>query len=128
MLITRILVIGAGGFVGAIARHVLAGLVQHRAGVYFPTGTLAVNAIGCALMGALLAVIEERQVLGPDARAFLAVGILGSFTTFSTFGYETMELLRVGSTRLAVVNVTANVFVGLVALWAGRTLARALVA
>ncbi|MBZ0270164.1 fluoride efflux transporter CrcB [bacterium] len=128
MLLTRILVIGAGGFVGAIARHVLAGLVQHRAGFFFPTGTLAVNAIGCGLMGALLVVIETRQVLGPDARAFLAVGILGSFTTFSTFGYETMELLRVGSTRLAAVNIAANVVLGLAALWVGRTLARALVA
>jgi CrcB protein len=127
MMVTRILVIGAGGFVGAIARHVLAGLVQHRTGAYFPTGTLAVNVLGCAMMGALLAVIEERQVLGPDARAFLAVGILGSFTTFSTFGFETMELLRTGSTRLAAVNVTANVLVGLIALWVGRTLARALV-
>jgi fluoride exporter len=127
MMITRILVIGAGGFVGAIARHVMAGLVQHRAGVYFPTGTLAVNALGCGVMGALLAVIEERQVLGPDARAFLAVGILGSFTTFSTFGFETMELLRTGSARLAAVNVTANVLLGLIALWAGRALAKSLV-
>lgn len=128
MILSRILVIGAGGFVGAIARHVLGGLVQHRVGGFFPTGTLAVNVIGCGLMGALLTVVEERQALGPDARMFLAVGILGSFTTFSTFGYETMELLRHGSTRLAALNIAANVVVGFVALWAGRALVRALVA
>jgi CrcB protein len=127
MIISRILVIGAGGFVGAVARHVLGGLVQHRVGGFFPSGTLAVNVIGCCLMGALLTVVEERQALGPDARMFLAVGILGSFTTFSTFGYETMELIRTGSTRMAAVNVAANVVVGLVALWVGRTIARALV-
>lgn len=127
MILSRMLAIGAGGFVGAIARHVLAGVVQHRVGGFFPSGTLVVNVLGCALMGALLTVVEERQALGPDARMFLAVGILGSFTTFSTFGYETMELLRQGSTRLAALNIAANVVVGLVALWLGRTLVRALV-
>ncbi len=123
-MVKRLLIIGAGGFIGAIARHGLSGLVQHRAGALFPAGTLVVNVVGCALLGALLAYVETRPALDPDSRAFLTVGILGSFTTFSTFGFETLELARLGATRLAVGNVAANVAAGLVALWLGRLVAR----
>jgi len=123
----KLLVIGAGGFLGAVARYALAGIVQRRAGALFPAGTLVVNAVGCLLLGALFAVVESRPALGPQARAFLAVGILGSFTTFSTFGYETLELVRVGAPRLALGNVAANVVIGLAALWVGRVAVRALV-
>lgn len=123
----KLLVIGVGGFVGAIARHVLAGLVQRRAGALFPAGTLGVNVVGCLLLGALFAVVESRPALGPQARSFLAVGILGSFTTFSTFSYETLELVRLGAPRLAFGNVAASVVLGLTALWLGRVLVRALI-
>jgi len=80
--------------------------------------------VGCLLIGAAAAAAETRQLLVPEARLFLMVGVLGGFTTFSTFGYETMDLLRAGSTRLAAVNVTTNVLVGLVALGRQPRLAR----
>ncbi len=122
----KILVIGLGGFVGTVARYGVSGWVQKKAGSDFPAGTLAVNVAGCLLIGALMALVETRPVLGPDARMFLAVGILASFTTFSTFGYETLELARIGAFRLALASVAANLLIGLLAVWAGRTAVRAI--
>ncbi|GJM45424.1 MAG: putative fluoride ion transporter CrcB [Gemmatimonadota bacterium] len=123
----NLLIIGAGGFLGAIARYAVAGLVQQKAASHFPAGTLAVNVIGCALLGGLLAMVETRPSLTPDARLFLSVGILGSFTTFSAFGSETFDLARTGMARFALLNVMAHVFVGLLAVWAGRLGVRALI-
>lgn len=123
----KLLLIGAGGFLGAVARYGLSGLVQGRIGSSFPGGTLAVNVVGCLALGFLVGLFEERQLLGPDVRLFLGIGILGSFTTFSTFGFETLELARVGSFRLAGVNAAANLILGLGAVWGGRALVRGLV-
>ncbi len=117
----KLLVIGLGGFLGAIARYGVSGWVQARAGGEFPAGTLAVNAVGCLLLGVLMALVETRQLLGPEVRTFVAIGILGSFTTFSTFGYETLELVRVGTFRLAALNMAGNLALGLAAVWIGRS-------
>ncbi len=109
----KLLGIAIGGGLGALARYGLSGLVQgHRAG--FPWGTFAVNAVGCFLIGALF----ER--LSADARAFVVVGVLGGFTTFSAFGHETVELLRGGQLNLALANVAMNVAVGIGAVVLGR--------
>jgi fluoride exporter len=123
----RILVIGLGGFLGAVARYAVAGVVQQRSGALYPAGTLAVNLVGCALLGALFGLVEARPALGPGTRAFLAIGFLGSFTTFSTFGFETLELVRIGAPRLALGNIVANVVGGLGVLWLARAAVRALV-
>ena len=109
----KLLVIAIGGGLGALARYGLSGLVQGR-GAAFPWGTLAVNAIGCLLIGALF----ER--VAADARAFVVVGVLGGFTTFSAFGHETVELLRGGQLNLALANVGLNVAVGIGAVVLGR--------
>ncbi len=116
--------IGAGGLVGAIARYATAGLVQRVAGISFPMGTLAVNLVGCFCIGALMYLTEDRAVLGPDARLFLGVGMLGAFTTFSTFGYETFAMLREGSFQGALLNAAGSVVVGLAAVWLGHEAAR----
>jgi CrcB protein len=121
----RIAVVAAGGALGAVARYLISGWVQNRADTPFPAGTLAVNVIGCLVLGALLALAETRQVLGAETRAFLALGVLGSFTTFSTFGWETVELARNGRTDLALANVAASLVVGLLAVLAGRAVVRA---
>ena len=123
----NLIIIGAGGFVGAIARYVVSGLVQQRTGSPFPVGTLAVNLIGCTMLGGLLALVETRPSLTPDTRMFLSVGILGSFTTFSAFGSETFDLARTGLARIAVLNVMAHMLVGLMSVWAGRAGVRALI-
>jgi CrcB protein len=121
----KILAIGAGGFLGAIARWGLSGLVQQAFGPAFPYGTLVVNVVGCFVLGAVAALIETGAILSPETRLFLTVGILGSFTTFSTLGFEAVEFLRVGSLRPAIAVLGANVALGLIAVWLGRAGARA---
>ena len=120
------LAVGLGGFVGALARYGVGGLVHRYLGSSFPTGTLLVNALGCLLMGATVCLVEERQLLGPGVRVFVMIGVLGSFTTFSTFGYETLAMLRDGEYPAAFGNVAANVFLGLAAVWLGWTAVRLL--
>ncbi len=112
----KLLMIGLGGGLGALARYGLSGLVQGR-GATFPWGTLAVNALGCLLVGAAF----ER--LSADARAFVVAGVLGGFTTFSAFGHETVELLRAGHANLALLNAASNVVLGTLAVALGRALA-----
>ncbi len=123
-----ILMVGLGGFVGAVARHFMGAWVQQRLGMPFPYGTFFVNAMGCLFFGALMACAETRVGLSPDTRLLVGVGLLGSFTTFSTFGVETMYLARAGEMRMAFLNVTANLAVGLAFVWAGRSAIRAMFA
>ncbi len=122
----RSLAVGLGGFVGALGRYGLAGLVQRYARGDFPWGTLAVNVLGCFLIGLLMSLARFGVVFGPRTRTFLAIGLLGSLTTFSTFGYETMELVRAGSWLGAAGNVAGNVVLGLVAVLGGLAAGRLL--
>ena len=120
----KLLLVGAGGFIGAIARFLVSGWVQIASGsVGFPYGTIAVNLIGCFLIGFLAYVMDARGVFAPEVRLFLFIGVLGSFTTFSTFENETFNLFREGSTHLALIDIGAHVLFGLVAVWAGQALA-----
>lgn len=124
-MVGRTLLVGAGGFLGAAARYLAGGLVYRWVEPAFPWATLLVNVTGCFAIGALAALGEERG-LSPEARLFWMVGVLGGFTTFSTFGYETMALVREGSTAAAVLNVAGHVLAGLSAVWAGAAAARML--
>jgi CrcB protein len=120
----QILFVGVGGFLGSIARYLLVGLVQSPTAGTFPFGTLAVNVAGCTLIGGLSALIEARPFLTGDGRAFLVIGVLGGFTTFSTFGNETVNLLRHAGPALAGANVLANVALALGGVWVGRSVAQ----
>lgn len=112
--------IGAGGFIGALARYGLSGLVHAWfRQTTFPIGTLAVNLTGCLLIGVLAGLADSRQLFGPEARLFAFIGILGGFTTFSTFGFETFALLRDGEYLRSVANVGLNVILGLALVWLG---------
>lgn len=119
----RILLIGLGGFFGSILRYGMSSLVQGAlpAGA-FPLGTLLVNVLGCFGIGVLSGVSEARGLLSPDARALLAVGLLGGFTTFSAFANETLTAWRDGAGGVAAANVLASVAACLAAAWAGRGL------
>jgi fluoride exporter len=88
----------------------------------FPYGTLAVNLIGCFVIGLLAQYGESRGAFSTEARAFIFIGILGGFTTFSAFGNETMDLVRESFITNALLNVGANVILGLLAVWLGRTI------
>lgn len=120
----KALYVGIGGFIGSVLRYWASGAVQQSANnPSFPLGTLAVNLLGCLVIGFLSQLAEARSVFTPEARAFVFVGILGGFTTFSTFGNETMNFLRDGENLPALWNVGAHIVIGLAAIWLGRTIA-----
>jgi CrcB protein len=122
---TKSLLVGFGGFLGSIARYLAGGAVHRLAeGSVFPFGTLFVNVTGCLAIGFLAALSEARGVLSPEARVFLLIGVLGGYTTFSSFGYETFQLVRGGEMLAAAANVLMQVVVGLGAVWAGAAVAR----
>ena len=127
-LIWKLLVIGAGGFVGATARYLATDAVKRSFKAPFPVETFAVNIAGCLILGALMAFVELRQGFSESTRLFLSIGILGSFTTFSTFGNEGMDLIRTGQVRVALFYLVGSVTVGLLAVLAGRQTVRYLVA
>lgn len=123
----QILVVGAGGFLGSICRYAVAGFVQRWFPLStFPYGTLAVNVLGCFAIGFLNGLAESRQLFGPHVRLLVFLGFLGGFTTFSTFGYETFALARDADFLRPAVNVFLSVGIGLIAVWMGSGLARAL--
>lgn len=119
----NLLVVGLGGLIGAVLRYLVSGWL-HAAmrTLAFPIGTLGVNVLGCLLIGLLGGLADNMAMLSHSTRLFLLVGILGSFTTFSTFGYETLALMRDGQFGLALANVLLQVVVGLTAVWAGYAL------
>ena len=121
----QILAVGVGGFLGAVGRYALSGLAQRWLGSGFPYGTLLVNVVGCLALGGVWGLVEYRQMYSMNARLFLATGILGGLTTFSTFGYETFAQLRDEQYALAAANVAANVIVGIGAVMVGWFLAKA---
>jgi CrcB protein len=122
--VITVLLVGLGGFVGSVVRYGLGGLVQDHTGATFPFGTLAVNVLGCFVIGSVSELAETRGLLTPETRAFLIIGVLGGFTTFSAFGNETLNLLRERDVTLAAANVLANVVLALSAVWLGRSAAQ----
>jgi CrcB protein len=122
----KIIIIGIGGFIGAVLRYSISGWVYKILGSSMPYGTLAVNLIGSFILGFFLFFSEDRQVISPLWRNFVAVGILGSLTTFSTFSYETFVLLQENLYGQVTLNILLNVVLTILAVWAGMVLARIL--
>ena len=121
----NILLIGIGGFLGAVSRYYLGGYVHQLLDKHnFPYGTFAVNVIGCLLIGFLGGFTESKQFISDEARTLLFIGFLGAFTTFSTFGYETMKLIWEQQMLMAGVNVSIHVILGLLAVWLGHLLSK----
>ena len=118
------LVIGLGGFLGAVSRYSLGLWIGQRWGKTFPLGTFFVNVTGCFFISLIMSLFTEKLLVNPHWRLFLAVGFLGAYTTFSTFEYETGGLLRDGEWMLALANVVLSVAAGFVALKAGEVVAR----
>jgi CrcB protein len=112
--------IGIGGAIGSILRYALSGwILKFPIWGSFPGGTLVVNVLGCAAVGLLGGISESRAVFGPTTRLFILIGLLGGFTTFSTFSYETLTLVRAGETAKAALNAAANLLLCLSCTWIG---------
>jgi len=121
----NIIIVGIGGFLGSVSRYLFGGLVQGMFHTYrFPYGTLSVNVIGCFFIGLLYGLGETKGFLSPEVRLLLGTGFLGGFTTFSTFGYETLALTRFGEPVSALTNILLHLFLGLGAVWAGDALSK----
>ena len=119
----KILIIGTGGFIGAVGRYYLSGWIQRAIDrPWYPFGTLGVNCLGCLVIGLLAGLADNRNLFSPDTRLFLLVGLLGAFTTFSTFGFETFALIRDEQFILAGINIAGQIILGLIAVWLGYTL------
>lgn len=119
--------IGLGGGIGAICRYLMVMICQRLAnGWYFPIGTFIVNMSGCFIIGLLAGLAEYRGLFASEARLFLLVGLLGGYTTFSSFGYDTFQLLRDGQLWPAIANGCGQLIVGILCVWLGNVAARAL--
>jgi fluoride exporter len=124
----RFLWICLGGAVGTGARYLLSGWLLRALGASFPYGTLAVNVIGSFLLGALMYLGVEAAMISPTLRVALTTGVMGGFTTYSTFSYETMSSLQDGAWGIALLNVTLSVFACIAACLLGWTGAKWLAA
>ena len=120
MIGLELVFVAAGGALGSVLRYLASGFVQ-RFDLWgsFPAGTLAVNLVGCAVLGLLGGLSDSRFLFGPSARLFVFIGILGGFTTFSTFSYETIVLIRGGEAMKAALNVGASLLLCLAGTWLG---------
>ena len=115
----RLMLIAVGGAIGSVARYLLSSTVLRATGSLFPAGTFAVNVIGCFVFGLIAGAAEQRVQIAPELRVFLLVGVLGGFTTFSSYAFESFGLMRDGQFAWAAVNVVGQVVAGLLGIWVG---------
>ena len=125
-MLTKYLYIALGGAAGSISRYWLSGAAQRLAGSAFPFGTFAVNLIGCLLFGAVWGFFENRLLPGSEVRLLVLTGFMGAFTTFSTYMFETAELVKFGQMALAAANVVGQSLAGLALVLCGIALGRLL--
>ncbi len=118
--------IAVGGALGALCRYFFGNIITRLMSSSLPWGTFIINIVGCFFMGALMTLIVERQLLPAAWRLFLCVGLLGGFTTFSSFGYEGLTLLLQGNSAAALGYIGGSIFLGLAAVGVGVLVARAI--
>jgi CrcB protein len=122
----RLIYIGLAGGAGTLMRYWLSEWTARRFGETFPTGTLVVNLVGCFLAGLLFYLMLDRYLVSPTVRTVVLIGLLGGFTTFSSFGLQTFTLLRDGEVGLALFNIAISNAGGLLMVWVGYSLAKIL--
>jgi len=119
-MLKSILIVGLGGFIGTVARFVISRYFQLNFATVFPWSTLIINIIGCLLIGLIYGISEKGEVLSPEIRLFLTVGICGGFTTFSTFSNDSFLLIRDQEWIRFALYTALSVFIGLMAVYVGR--------
>jgi CrcB protein len=125
IFLTQLALVGCGGFIGSSLRFVLHGWIQRISPYsHFPLGTLGVNVLGCLLIGYLGGIAEHRQALDASMRLFLFTGLLGGFTTYSAFAYESLVLAQNSQYFWMLLNIVLQVAVGFSAAWLGLAAAR----
>jgi CrcB protein len=120
----RYLLVMLGAALGGLARYVIGTAVMQRFAGRFPLGTLVVNVTGCFLIGILLPLLTERGEPRPNLRLLLVVGVLGGYTTFSSFAWESFQAIDEGSRWIGFANVALSVILGYLAVWCGALLVR----
>jgi CrcB protein len=119
-----LLLIAAGGALGSVARYLMSTFVLRTSGSLFPLGTFAVNVAGCFVFGLIAGAAEQRIALAPELRMFLLVGVLGGFTTFSSYAFESFALVRDGQVAWASMNIAGQVIAGIAGMSVGFALTR----
>lgn len=120
------ILISIGAAIGGVFRYGLASFIQKRVESFFPYGTLVVNITGSFVLGFIMYYLDEKEFLSPQMRLFLTVGLCGGFTTFSTFSYETLNLIKNSQFLLAASNVLGSVFLCLIAIYLAYVLSKSL--
>lgn len=120
----KYLIVGLGGFLGACARYWVSGWAAEKWGASFPFGTLLINLTGSFVLGLFLATTTDRLLIDPRWRLFLAIGFLGAYTTFSTYTYESVQLLLTGNWGAGLANLLGSNVLGLLASVLGIALGR----
>ena len=115
----KYLVVGIGGFLGAIARFWLGGYVSSKMGTRFPYGTFLINCSGSFLIGFIVTVLAEKTHWSPNWRYLIPIGFIGAYTTSSTFEYETFRVVQDGEFAIAFLNIFLSVALGFFAVWLG---------
>lgn len=123
----KVLYVGLGGMIGSVLRYGMNVYVPKLLGTQFPFATLFVNVLGGVLIGFVMGLSQSNENFSPELRLFLTTGIAGGFTTFSTFSYESIQLLVPGTYSLGIINICLNVLCSLAAVLLGRLLARFIV-
>jgi CrcB protein len=120
----NLLLVAIGGALGSVVRYMLSTAILRATGTLFPLGTFVVNAIGCLVFGAIAGAASQRVQVAPELRVFLLVGVLGGFTTFSSYAFESFSLVRDGQFLAASANIVGQVVSGLAGVWVGFVLTR----
>ena len=118
-MIKTLLIIGTGGFLGSISRYLVQQFVQSKFDTSFPVGTMSVNILGSFIIGLVYALSEKGDVLSPEWRFFLAVGLCGGFTTFSSLAYESFQMIKLEEFLYVSLYMALSLFLGLIATYLG---------